>query len=482
LRAVPREGWDYGTRDDDRTRTDSFHGRRCDLAMDALIMPKPGGLLPCPNVPAQRSSGQTTREYQISVVTPLFGGGVEAGIPDQTLPIRGTAIRGHLQFWWRATCGADVATREDLFARHGNVWGTTDRASPVEIDIRDVTAVQARPCARYNWNPQARQGQGGWRLDWESPLSNSSLPYALFPFQGKEPLTPQVGDPQKSPARFIQSASFTLRLRYPKELEQEIGIAVWAWTNFGGLGARTRRGCGALLCKDLAPKDRHDLVGWVGAGSTIPAGPPRDWPTLPSGVLVGSQSKTPVDAWKRTVDLLQQFRQGVGFARNPGQQNNRPGRSRYPEPETIRRVTRARSINHPRLPGIPDDAFPRAEFGLPVVFHFQGAGEPADTVLYPSNAMDGPRRERMASPLILKPLALANGASVPLIMRLVTPPLTGVDLRRDNQSLVLPAATAIRDRRLATYSNSPLSGATSGSALEAFLRHAGHNGFHEVMR
>lgn len=39
-------------------------------------MPKLRDLPPCPDVPAERSSQRTTREYRISVVTPLFGGGV----------------------------------------------------------------------------------------------------------------------------------------------------------------------------------------------------------------------------------------------------------------------------------------------------------------------------------------------------------------------------------------------------------------------
>jgi len=172
----------------------------------------------------------------------------------------------------------------------------------------------------------------------------------------------------------------------------------------------------------------------------------------------------------------------VGVARNSGQQANRPGRSRYPEPETIRRVTNQRSQQHARLAQVPDDAFPRAEFGLPIVFHFQGPGEPPDTVLFPSDAPNGESRERMASALILKPLALANGKAVPLIMRMRTPPLAAVALNQGNQSLTLPPTTVVRDARLAAYQNSPLANAPSGSAIDAFLAHARSKNFHEVTR
>jgi CRISPR/Cas system CMR-associated protein Cmr1 (group 7 of RAMP superfamily) len=34
------------------------------------------------------------------------------------MPIRGTALRGHLQFWWRATRGAVRATLEELSQTH----------------------------------------------------------------------------------------------------------------------------------------------------------------------------------------------------------------------------------------------------------------------------------------------------------------------------------------------------------------------------
>lgn len=435
----------------------------------------------CPDPPAMRSSAGVTKEYRISLVTPLFGGGVEAGMPDVSLPIRGTSIRGQLQFWWRATRGSGFPDQEQLFARHAKIWGTTDRASPVGIYVRGVKASPARACARYDWNQNARGGNGGWRLVWETPFASSPLPYALFSFQGKQPASRSEG-PEELPAEFVETASFTLRLQYPKELSEDIEAAVWAWVNFGGLGARTRRGCGALLCKEFAPGSVNELGHRFKSASFNSVSGVRAWPTMPSGVLVGNQAQAPIDAWKKAVGLLQAFRQGEGVGRNAGQQTNRPGRSRWPEPETIRRVTGRHSPQHARLAHIPDDAFPRAEFGLPIVFHFQGQGEPPDTVLYPSSAPDGEARERMASPLILKPLALANGKAVPIVLRLVVPPLTGVDLRQGSSSLNLPASTVTQASTLATYRDSPLASSSAGSAVEAFLAYAKTQGFHEIAR
>jgi CRISPR-associated protein Cmr1 len=132
------------------------------------------------------------------------------------------------------------------------------------------------------------------------------------------------------------------------------------------------------------------------------------------------------------------------------------------------------------MPHIPDDAFPRAELGLPIVFHFKDRIDPPDTVLYPGDGPEG-KRERMASPLILKPVALQNGQFVPVIVQLKTPPLATVDLRQGDTSLRLPGSTRVRDPQLGSYQGSPLQGrSTSGSAIEAFLAYARSQGFEEV--
>jgi CRISPR-associated protein Cmr1 len=153
------------------------------------------------------------------------------------------------------------------------------------------------------------------------------------------------------------------------------------------------------------------------------------------------------------------------------------------------RADRKRS-GHQRLAHIPADAFPRAELGLPIVFHFQGRGElKDDPILYPR--VDGQRRDRMASPLILKPLALADGRAVPLILRLRTPPLKEVELTKSHGAAAKDTppsvwgVPAIRDKRLVdpTYQDSPLRGLTEdGSALEAFLARAVQNGYKEIQR
>ncbi len=454
----------------------------------------------CPPIPQDRKSSHETRLYRVRLITPLFGGGVEPGDPDESFPIRGTAIRGQLQFWWRATQGASCSTREELFERHKDIWGTTDRASLVQIEAiwQGIPPVRI-PCAKYTWDQKKRKGQGGWNLDWEPPFRKTALPYVLFPFQGKEPSVDQHhAEPEKLPAHFIKEGEFLLRVRFPEAFRQDVETAIWAWVNFGGLGARTRRGCGSLsgqeidsdgnqVIKELAPSSTApgDLRTWFQEHYSKDQSLVREWPTLSSTFLSSSKAGDPIAMWGKVVEILRHFRQGPGLGRNEGNQRNRPGRSRWPEPETIRAALPAprNGWGHDRQEHIPSNAFPRAEFGLPIVFHFQGQNEPPDTVLYPSPQKDGSKRERMSSPLILKPLALSNGETIPVILRLRTHPLDKVDLRRGVKSILPFGPSPVTSGpNLATYHNSPLKHTNSGSAIDAFwaLAQTPEYGFTEV--
>ena len=69
----------------------------------------------CPD--AQAHSTETLHTYDIEVITPLFGGGVEAGVNDPITLIRPSSIRGHLRFWWRATRGAAFSTAAEMRQR-----------------------------------------------------------------------------------------------------------------------------------------------------------------------------------------------------------------------------------------------------------------------------------------------------------------------------------------------------------------------------
>jgi len=110
--------------------------------------------------------------------------------------------------------------------------------------------------------------------------------------------------------------------------------------------------------------------------------------------------------------------------------------------------------------------FPRAEFGLPIIFHFQG-NEVSDTELDPF--VNGERKERMGSPLILKPVMLQDGKTiVPVIMLLDGQRVDSVVLHKSGNNNPFP----VRLINAAQYQNAPMQNRTNtGSALEAFLKY-----------
>lgn len=430
----------------------------------------------CP--PKPQPQGDSACEYDFELVTPMFGGGVEPRANDANCPVRATAVRGQLAFWWRATCGSRYRSVPELRAAQSLVWGSTERASQVQVLVDRVVADAPAPCARFRWDPRASGGRGRWQTDWQPPFGDrdSALPYALFPFQGETPPPNPNATATVPPASCIRRATFRLTLRCPKALWSEVEPAVWAWANFGGLGGRTRRGCGAIVCKSLAPPSAVGFKPWLSAsltrfGLTLGTGG-SDWPQFTEGVWYFPTGQAATTTWDRLIWTFRQFRQGQGVGRNPG--HPRPGRSRFPEPESIRRVatgTNRGASGHQPLPQMPDDAFPRAEFGLPIVFHFQGRGEPGDTTLQP--VVGGTTEQRMASPLLFRPLATADGTALAVIVKLRTPAVAAVELT--GRPVTRPAVfgpTAIRRPDLATYPNSPLAGSPTGSAVEGFLAFA----------
>ena len=338
-----------------------------------------------------RSSAGSERVVtaRCTLVTPMYGGGVKAGEVDRDMPIRASALRGQLRFWWRLLHGAGKKP-VDLFIAESALWGgissTRPQASRVMLQVK---------CAPV----------GEQQLVTRSELAKSKPPsfptYAL------------VLERKDDPTLLNAGYSFELVLLFRKTVtllqQEEVLEALRWWASFAGVGARTRRGLGAVKTASddirLTPVTAEEVEargGWM---------------------VVGQPESNAIKAWKKAVDALQCFRQGAGVGRNSGQ-GKHPGRSRWPEADTIRRLTRTHAPAH--KPEHPVDGFyPRAAFGLPLVFHFKDKhkGDPKgkdsdNLVLNPDRHErsvspqetrrhdndDPPDRDnRMASPLILRP-------------------------------------------------------------------------------
>jgi CRISPR-associated protein Cmr1 len=304
-------------------------------------------------------------------MTLLYGGGAEAGENDAFDPFRIPSIRGHLRFWWRATKGAACSSLEQLRKHERMIWGDTEQRSGVAL--RTITTERGREL-----DALARTE----RWEYQEPR------YALFPAQ----------EDRKNIKKVYEGGRFRLEISAREDVIEDVNAALWAWATFGGIGGRTRRGCGAIYCANYAGTWMADAI----AGSPDQR---RPWPVLKGGrVVIGSRESPWRECWRECIRVLQQFRQD----------RYRPqGRSRWPEADEIRRKRQQWSSEH--APANPQRGFPRAALGLPIVFQFKTPGDPEPNTLTVKPV--GEEKEgRMASTVILRPLATSSTMAKPMLV------------------------------------------------------------------
>lgn len=401
------------------------------------------------------------------VTSPVFGGGsrVESDelrrqlkTLDRDWPIRIPSIRGQLRFWWRATRGTGYSSIAEMREAESRIWGATSRGSVVRLSlekqptgasISELDVFDLKQSAAGKWNPRARAGF-------------ESIAYGAFPLQPKGNLASRV---EAGKLTVITGEWELIALISTGDVVDDFRDALTAWLSFGGLGARTRRGFGAV-----GPhKGTVDPVDVQSRWAALPIG--QEVSGIPS--LRGSRLCLPdkvhasgLDALSFGLGKLRDFRQAPGIGRNPPSQepgNKRPaGRSRWPEADAVRRLTRQRSPRHASDVNAVD-SFPRAGFGMPVIFHFADQGDPADTTLKPRE------HERMASPLILRPFLRADGSFGCLALLLSGTRATDQSLELEwgaNSRAVTPSLTSVE-----AHSIKPLEG--QSDPLTAFLKFFG---------
>ncbi len=336
-----------------------------------------------------------TREYKL--ITPLFGGGVKAGEVDQKTPIRGTSIRGQLRFWWRACRGGQFETLSEMKQAEDKLWGgasTKEKKSPSLVQINVIQGAKGEADSPFIKVDVRGRDRTRTSDDWRR------LAYAAFPLQEG------LGTVQKG-------ISFQLTISYPArsvdqfklDIADEVNAALWAWETFGGIGARTRRGFGAIARVDTAklPQTREQCAEYIAAGlqkHVVDGTPPSHVPHLSKdgdGVRIVGKPQDPMIIWGDLISTLKNFRQA----------RDDKNHSLWPEPNSIRRIEGLRDFG-----GI--DAFPRAQLGLPIIFHFKDRYDPQDTILEGQEAEE----KRMASPLILRPMVCGENTAVGLALRL----------------------------------------------------------------
>ena len=340
------------------------------------------------------------RHYK--VITPLFGGGAIPQQPDEVTVIRASEIRGLLRFWWRATRGGQFNGSLDAMRKAEEaIWGSAaggQKTGPSQATLHVTVTSKGQPFQATDRKGKPVKSIGDIK---------SIYSYIAFPLRDIQG------------AKVWRDVEFKLEVRFPERYRQDVEAALWAWETFGGIGARTRRGFGALQLTGLEENGQsidvdtpscHGVKAWIErhlnhylAGEQWPESVPHLRNNL--DFHVRRPSKNALDAWSDLIQRYQAFRQ---------RRHRRYGLSLWPEANVIRQ-----RMGHPikRPPNITNyelvEAFPRGQFGLPIIFHMphdKKALKQEDFTLQGSSPAPGkPPIDRLASPLILRPLACQKG-------------------------------------------------------------------------
>ena len=312
---------------------------------------------------------QWVREYKL--ITPLFGGSAEPNLVDEKGPIRGSTIRGQLRFWWRAMRGGQFEGRLSAMKEgEGVIWGTASNMSPIHVSI-----------TRWHRGTPFKKTH-------EEPYN-----YVTFPLREEGGL--------------VQSdITFTLRLTFPEQYQQDVAAAVWAWETFGGIGARTRRGFGAFQCvrvndepvQLISPNQvRAHLQEQLERYTKGSTAWPLNAPHLSAKVhfRVTSSRNEALAVWRDLISALKGFRQYKPTG-------DPYGANLWPEANAIRQL-----LSDTEPTGV--HKFPRAALGLPINFEMRHKRDRyLDKVVL--KGKEGKEvRERYASPILLRPFACAGG-------------------------------------------------------------------------
>lgn len=339
----------------------------------------------------------------LKLITPMFGGGYEPREVDPVCIIRSASIRGHLRFWWRALYGGQYSSAEELYREESKLWGAAAEDKPDSLGPGKVR-VQVE---NVNWSQQKKTVNHRDLKPRNSPAKvGPEAQYLLYTFQKQK----KEGTPE---AQGYDGVSFVLRIMLDHSLSSEqckqVENTIKAWIALGGIGARTRRGCGSLTVTQeqsrwLPPPDVNARREWFQQllPRDVPAGPCRV-SILPNALVVcGKSTNNAIHILHDLGRFWARFRKGhVGSMPYTPMSGSKWQDYRGALLKFGRQGGNAISLSKPY-------------FGLPIVYQQFPKADYAPTI-------EAAETGRMASPVILKPMALANGEVCPLCVVLTVP-------------------------------------------------------------
>lgn len=198
-----------------------------------MALRKIDGNISIPNLADFQAAAPKWESLDCELLTPLHGGGVKERESDKDLPIRVSEIRGGLRFWWRILAKykfklPENQIRETEFALWGGI-GEKAQASLVFLRVQVHNKLQIVPTKNY-----------------------SKQAYALFTAD----LDPKM-DLGKEGLKWTLQYAFDNRITSTQK-EQVLETLRW-WATLGGIGGRTRRGCGVFLAQGVSLVSEQEM-------------------------------------------------------------------------------------------------------------------------------------------------------------------------------------------------------------------------------
>ncbi|MBM4459504.1 MAG: type III-B CRISPR module RAMP protein Cmr1 [Chloroflexi bacterium] len=356
----------------------------------------------------------------LRAVSPLFLAGSEPrGAPE----LRPASFRGALRFWLRTLLGSslDYQSLDRLREAETMVFGDAgeDSGSPIVVRVAG-----APPSGRF------------------TPSSDPGVRYLFFSMgqRDRDPRTGQTTTIWRDCFPPNSDFSLILQTRLPgssPNLElalRRAAAALWLLVYLGGLGARSRRGAGSLQATG-EPSGWSDKLPPLRVQATTPAQlavelrnglrslreatslPLLQAMRVPSAFDVLHPDVTDIHVLNHTWPTWQDALEAVGAA-------FQGFRNRFP-PDDYRTVKGVISGQSQRLEPVQ-----RAAFGLPIVFYFRSLGGARGT-------LQGSEHDRRASPLLIKPVRLANGQHT-VVFTIFRASLLGRSERGSEQLKLMP--------------------------------------------
>lgn len=202
----------------------------------ALLIP---GFEPPKELPESKGDWQ---EIRYELVTPLHGGGVVARESDEKLPVRVTAIRGQLRFWWRFLAHqkwnlSGKRLREAEFRLWGGI-GEEAAASLVFLRVQVQNKLQEASLSDY------------------AKGLNDPLGYVLFTARKTKTGLPEMKLGKEGLRWMVQ---WCLSEKANETDKQQVLETLRWWVTLGGLGGRTRRGCGVFMAEGVEPVSTDEM-------------------------------------------------------------------------------------------------------------------------------------------------------------------------------------------------------------------------------